>query len=131
LAHFTQVTGAVSELKTMQALMSNGWEVASPAVAEVYDLVAKDPLSNEWRTIQVKTARVREDRGGAIVIYAKKGNGQAYSTDECDLIAGVLGDTVYLFENRGIGEYWSSEATAAQRWIELTAINENNESEAV
>ena len=35
-----------------------------------------------------------------------------------------------MFECVGQREYWATEASASQRWIELTAVNEN-ETEAV
>lgn len=113
----------------MRALTACGWEVSRPLVPEVYDLVGRDPLNGEFKRIQVKTVRVREDRGGALVIYAKKSNGIPYSPEEVDYIAGVLGNTVYLMECRGIGEYWAQDAKANERWIEITA--EFTETEAV
>lgn len=66
-------------------------------------------------------ARIRSDRNNEIVIVAKKGNGKPYTRDEADLIAGVLGDKVYLFENRCIAEYWAAPNTVKERWIELKA----------
>lgn len=107
--------------------MANGWQVASPIVAEVYDLVAKDPVNNRWYTIQVKTIRKRDDRNGELVLYAKKGNGQPYTTDDCDYLIGIIGDTAYMMECRGISEYWASEVSASKRWIELTASSESEE----
>lgn len=104
-----------------RALIANGWEVSEPIVAEAYDLVARDPLTKEWWTIQVKTLRIREDRGNALVINAKKGNGEAYTLEDCDYIVGVDNSRVFLLENREIREYWSTEMTAKERWIELTA----------
>jgi len=121
MAHETQVTGKVSEMTAARALLANGWEVADPVVAEVYDLVAKDPANGEWYTVQIKTLRKRSDRNNELVVYARKGNGQPYQPQDCDYIIGVDGDTAYMFECRGISEYWSSEATAKKRWIKLTA----------
>lgn len=121
MAHESMVTGMISEITAMRALIQNGWEVAKPQVPEVYDLVAKDPHTGKFLKIQVKTARVRDDRDGAIVIIARKGNGQAYTPEEADLIAGVLGDTVYLTEVTGQQEYWSTQTSASKRWVEITA----------
>lgn len=65
------------------------------------------------------------DRGGDLVVYAKKGNGTVYDRAEADLLIGVwMVDggipRVFMFENRMIGEYWCSEAKASERWIELS-----------
>lgn len=123
MAHETQIKGAVSELTVARALLSNGWEVSLPAVDEVYDLVIRDPFTHEFKTAQVKTIRRREDRGNDLVIYAKKGNGEAYCRDEVDYIVGVEGDDVYMFECTGKREYWATDQSAAKRWIKFT-VNE-------
>lgn len=108
-----------------QALIANGWQVAEPIVDEVYDLVAKDPANGEWATIQVKTLRIRDDRDNALVVYARKGNGEPYTTDDCDYIIGVDNSEaespprVFMMECRGIAEYWSTEMTARERWVQL------------
>jgi hypothetical protein len=110
IAHETQVKGGLSELKAREWLMRNGWEVAKPEIGEVYDIVAKTPVTNVWVTVQVKTIRQRDDReGNPLVIYAKKNNGNPYSESEVDFFIGVHGDDVYLLVNRSIGEYWRSE----------------------
>lgn len=119
MAHETQVTGTISELTATRALLANGWEVSNPAVDEVYDLVAKDPLSGEFRTCQVKTIRRRSDRNNEMVIYATNGKGKPYSPSDCDYIVGVEKDTVYMFENTGLKEYWRTDASAAKRWVRL------------
>jgi hypothetical protein len=103
--------------------MSVGFEVAQPLVAEVYDLIGRDPLNGKFSTFQCKTVRNREDRG-SLVIYARKGNGEPYSPQECDYILGVYGNKVYMTECVGKSEYWSSDG---KRWVELNA----NEAEAV
>nr|WP_052304452.1 hypothetical protein [Paenibacillus larvae] len=86
--------------------------------------MGRDPVNGEWYTFQVKTIRKRYDRGGDLVVYAKKNNGEPYSKSDADYIVGVLGEEdesprVFYFVNRGIGEYWASEARAAARWQEL------------
>lgn len=124
MAHETQVIGKISEMTAARALMHVGWEIAQPVVPEVYDLVGRDPANGQFQRIQVKTCRVREDRDGAIVVYARKGNGSPYTPQECELIAGVLGEKVYMFECRGLSEYWSTQETASKRWVELTATEE-------
>lgn len=87
--------------------MLNGWEVSQPIVDEAYDIVACHPVitNGQFVKIQVKTVRIREDRGSA-VIYAKKSDGKPYTLEDCDFIIGVLDTNVYMLPNRGIGEYW-------------------------
>jgi len=91
---------------------------------EAYDVLATDRVNGEAARIQIKTIRQREDRGGDLVVYAKKGNGTTYDRSEADYIVGVWAANgelprVYMFENRMLGEYWASEARASERWIEL------------
>lgn len=105
LAHETVTKGRHSELLAQTALLANGWQVSEPIAPEPYDLVAREPISGKWFTIQVKTARIREDRNGAIVVNAKKGNGTAYTLADTDLFIGVLGNDVFMFKNRELGEY--------------------------
>lgn len=128
MAHETQVTGKLSELTAANALLSNGWEVSFPVVDEVYDIVAKDPVSGNFETVQVKTIQRRLERNNSMIVYAKNGKGEPYSPDTCSLIAGVEDGTVYLFENTGQKEYWRTDASAAKRWIKLTD-NKNEEAE--
>ncbi|AZU61029.1 hypothetical protein [Neobacillus mesonae] len=123
MAHETQITGAISELTAAKLMMEGmGWEVAKPLVPEVYDFLARDPVSGKAFRIQVKTLRIRTDRDNALVIYAKKGNGKPYTKDEIDYIVGVDGTRAFMFECEGLTEYWSTEQTAKKRWIELTAV---------
>lgn len=106
------------------ALLANGWTVHEARTAEAYDILATDPISGEYVKIQVKTIRQRLDRGGDLVVYAKKGNGTVYDRSEADMLIGVWADDneiprVYLMENRLLTEYWCSEAKASERWVEL------------
>lgn len=120
MAHETQVTGAISELMAAKLLMESlGYEVAKPLVPEVYDFLARDPANGKAYRIQVKTLRVRSDRDNALVVYARKGNGQPYTTDDCDYIIGVDGNRAFMFECVGYSEYWSTEQSAKTRWLEL------------
>jgi hypothetical protein len=105
--------------------MSNGWTVAATETDESYDIVAKDPLSGDWKTFQCKSIRVRTDRNNELVVYATRGNGVAYEKSDADYIIGVLGNEgetprVWYFENRGIREYWATEQRASKRWVELS-----------
>ncbi|MOA35515.1 hypothetical protein D3C78_1569700 [compost metagenome] len=91
---------------------------------EAYDILATDPFNGAHVKIQVKTIRQRLDRGGDLVVYARKGNGTAYDRSDADLIVGVWAENgeiprVFMFENRLLTEYWCSEARAAERWVEL------------
>ena len=131
MAHISSVVGGISELTAARALMSVGYEVAWPDVAESYDIVAKDPHNKRWYTFQVKTVKVRDDRGGALVVYTRKSNGAPYPKSEVDYFLAINGDTVYMFENTEQGEVWATETSASKRWIELTAINETNEVDVV
>jgi hypothetical protein len=121
MAHETQITGAISELVAAKLLMETlGYEVAKPLVPEVYDFLARDPVNGNAYRIQVKTLRIRQDRDNALVVYARKGNGSAYTKDEVDFIIGVDGNRAFMFECRNKSEYWSTEQTAKERWIELS-----------
>lgn len=106
------------------ALLAGGWKVHTSDTDEAYDILATDPVNGEHYRIQVKTIRQRNDRGGELVVYAKKGNGEPYTKSDADMIIGVWAENgevprVFMFENREIGEYWASEASATERWIEL------------
>ncbi|RAU96876.1 hypothetical protein [Paenibacillus sp. YN15] len=109
--------------------MANGWVVHQAETAEAYDILAKDPLNGEYAKIQVKSVRKRDDRGGDLVICARKGNGAVYDRSEADYVVGVWAvdgeiPRVWILENRMCGEYWASEARASERWVELSiALN--------
>lgn len=129
LAHQNEITGTYSELAARLALIANGWTVHTSETNEVYDILAQDPLTGDYARIQCKTIRQRFDRAvngvAELVVYAKKGNGEPYTKSEADYIVGVLvaeGEPprVFIFENRELGEYWSSETRASERWIELS-----------
>lgn len=105
-------------------MLANGWTVHTAETDEAYDILATDPLSGEHVRIQVKTIRQRQDRGGDLVVYAKKGNGTVYDQSDCDYFVAVWAaegeiPRVYMFENRLLTEYWASEARASERWVEL------------
>lgn len=125
MAHITEVVGKSSEMIARLALMANGWIVAKPDTDEPFDVVARDPANGRWYTFQVKTIRVREDRGGEYVVYAKRARGVPHTKSDADFIIGVMGaegdelPRVYMFENRGLGEYWASESRAEKRWVRL------------
>ncbi|WP_433943652.1 hypothetical protein [Paenibacillus sp. SN-8-1] len=125
IAHITEIVGQVSEALARTALICAGWTVAKTETRESFDIVARDPLTAEWKTFQVKTIKLRSDRRNEMVVYARKGNGEAYTQPEAEYIIGVLGakeaeaPRVWVFENTGLGEYWATEASAERRWIEL------------
>jgi len=116
-AHHTEIVGKVSEMTARRALLNAGYTVAKPETEEPFDVVFRDPLNQTWYTAQIKTVRIRDDRDGALVVYAKKGNGEPYTLSDADYIVGVLGDKAYMFANREIGEYWTSDP--ANKWREL------------
>jgi hypothetical protein len=120
IAHGTIAKGRYSELLAQTALLANGWTVAEPITPEPYDIIARNPKNGRWVSFQVKTARIRDDRKGEIVVYAKKNNGKAYTLEETDFFIGVLGQDVYMFKNRGIGEYWVKPNMVERKWRKLT-----------
>lgn len=120
MAHSTMIKGGISEMTATIALMSSGWEVAFPSVDEAYDLVAKNPQTSAWETLQVKSIRRRSDRNNDLVIYATNGKGEPYTPDSCDWIVGVEDSTVYLVPCSGLREYWSVDG---RKWTKLNANN--------
>lgn len=111
--------GVHSELRVMTALLANGYEVSKPIVPEPYDLTVRDPRDGRHFRVQVKTAHIREDRGGSIVVTAKKRNGASYTLDECDYIVGVTKDAVYMIENTEQTEYWAMPDLVDAKWRRL------------
>lgn len=75
-AHLSENVGKYSELAARLALLANGWTVHQAETDEAYDVLAKDPVSGEYAKIQIKTIRQRKDRGGDLVVYAKKVTGR-------------------------------------------------------
>lgn len=120
MANATTIKGRNSELTVMTALLANGWEVAEPVAPESYDLVARAPDAADWVRIQVRTANVRRDRDNAIVVSGRKKDGRPFTSEDCEYLAGVLDDTVYLIECTGQTEYWATETTAREKWLVLT-----------
>lgn len=141
MAHVTEVVGSYSELVAEMALMANGYVVSRTRTAEPFDFKAEDPLTGAELKVQVKTIRKRSDRGNELVVYATNGRGKTYAKSDVDYFIGVLAEEgevprVWMFENRGLREYWASEARASKRWVELSiALNrslyETSEVEAV
>jgi hypothetical protein len=141
MAHLTEVVGKYSEVVAELALLANGFAVSYPQLAEPYDFKAADPLTGDELKIQVKTIRKRADRNNDLVVYATNGKGARYEQSDVDYFIGVLGEEgevprVFMFENRGLREYWASESRASKRWVELPLwLNRNlyeiNETEAV
>lgn len=106
------------------ALLAAGWRVHTSDTDEAYDILATDPVNGAHYRIQVKTIRQRNDRGGELVVYAKKGNGEPYTKSDCDYVIGVWAQDgivprVFMFENRFLTEYWCGESKASERWVEL------------
>jgi hypothetical protein len=123
------------------ALLANGWTVYQSETEEAHDILASDPLTGEYTKIQVKTIRRRSDRERSngiadLVIQARKTNGDTYDRADADYIIGVWAEDgemprVFMLENRGLREYWCSEARASERWIELSiALNRSAREDA-
>lgn len=121
MAHHTAKIGTHSELAAMSALVAKGLEVSQPITPESYDLSTRDPETGETKYYQVKTAKIREKRGGYIIVDATKGRGGIYKKSEVDYIIGVLGSRVYVFPNREIKEYWVSPDSIDEKWELLDA----------
>jgi PD-(D/E)XK endonuclease len=121
MAHHTTTVGTHSELVAMAALMATGLEVSQPVTPEAYDLSTRDPKTGKTEYYQVKTARVREDRSGYIVVDATKGRNGIYKKSEVDYIVGVMDGKVYVFPNREIKEYWVSPNSIDDKWTLLDA----------
>jgi hypothetical protein len=119
MAHETITKGRHSELLAQTALLANGWNVSEPIAPEAFDLVARAPGSEDWLRIQIKSARVRDDRDGSIVCYARKNNGKPYDESDCDLFIAVLNSDVYIFPNRNISEYWVTASNITEKWTKL------------
>ena len=120
----TSSIGRHSELLAMAALIANGWSVSEPTVPEAYDLLAyKDGLTLR---AQVKTIKQRTRDGiDYYVIRGLKNSGQVYSLTDCDVFIGVIGDNVYMTDNREISEYWIRADEVDDRWTKLAIqINE-------
>jgi hypothetical protein len=125
MSYVTEVTGVYSELVAEVALMANGYQVSRTRTAEPFDLKAIDPVNGIEYKYQVKTIRKRADKNGELVVYATNGRGNTYKKSDVDFFIGVLTEEgevprVFMFENRGIKEYWASEARASNRWVELS-----------
>lgn len=118
MAHHSATVGTHNELLAAAALMSEGFEVLTPVAPEPYDLATRNPDTGETLYYQVKTAQERKDRN-AIVVHAKNGRNGIYPKDKVDFIIGVLGDNVYVFENREIKEYWATPDNIGDKWYLL------------
>lgn len=123
----TSTIGRHSELLAMAGLLAGGWSVSEPTVPESYDLLStKDGKSLR---IQVKKIKIRE-KGGVkyYVIRGLKNNGTVYSLSDCDSFIGVIGDQVYMTENREITDYWVKMTDAETKWkrlpIKITEIGD-------
>ncbi|WP_271750092.1 hypothetical protein [Bacillus paralicheniformis] len=143
MAHQTEIIGKYSELIARAALMASGWQAVSTAdTEEPFDISAKDPGTGEWKTFQVKTIRDRTEKRGYLTVNGRKGDGQPYTAEDTDFFIGVLiGEgkfpRVWMFDNRGITDYWGPSEREGKRWVEMDLnfmredFSENNEAEAV
>lgn len=114
----TSTIGRHSELLAMAALIADGWSVSEPTVPEAHDLLAyKDGLTIR---AQVKTIKQRTREGvDYYVIRGLKNSGQVYDLTDCDVFIGVIGDEVYMTENRLLTEYWTRVDEVDGKWQRL------------
>ncbi len=114
----TSSIGRHSELLAMAALIANGWSVSEPAVPESHDLIAsKDGVTIR---IQVKTIKQRtRDNTDYYVIRGLKNSGEVYGLSDCDAFIGVVGENVYITDNREISEYWIKAEEVDVKWTKL------------
>ncbi|PAK29598.1 hypothetical protein CJ467_14465 [Bacillus velezensis] len=145
MAHKAEDTGKYSELIARATLLASGWQAVSTSeTEEPFDVSAKDPLSGEWKTFQVKTIIVRKKRGNKRIVQARKHDGTPYMLDEVDYFIGVeigtgTAPTVWMFENRELKEYWGPQSKDGKRWVRMDLnfrredvdLTKINESEAV
>lgn len=111
----TSSIGRHSELLAMAALIADGWVVHEATTPEAHDLLAIK--NGKTRRIQVKTIKVREKENVSYyVIRGLKNSGQVYDLTDCDAFIGVVGENVYLAENRAISEYWCKAEEVATKW---------------
>src|SRR5690606_32424203 len=125
--------GRHAELIAITALLANGYRVMEPTTPDVYDLgVTRNEWGNYYRRCQVKTARLRVKDGVEwVVVTGTRNNGQVYSTDEIDDFIGVLNGVPYMFECRGISEYWVKPTELDEKWTKLDASINNIGKEAI
>ena len=114
----TSSIGRHSELLAMAALIANGWSVSEPTVPEAHDLLAsKDGITLR---AQVKTIKHRTRDGiDYYVIRGQKNNGQVYDKSDCDVFIGVVGECVYVTDNRELTEYWCRADEVDDKWRKL------------
>src|SRR5690625_2551800 len=101
--------GRHSELLAQTAFLANGFEVSEPVTPLPYDLIVRNPVTNEILTVQVKTAFLRdEERYGSVylVVRGARNSGQVYEAEDVDMCAAVWDGEVYIFPNREVSEYW-------------------------
>jgi len=111
----TSTIGRHSELLAMAALLADGWSVSEPTVPEAHDLLASK--NGQQMRIQVKTIKQREKDGVPYyVIRGLKNNREVYSLSDCDAFIGVVGEHVYLAENRCLSEYWAKVSEVDEKW---------------
>lgn len=122
MAHDTITKGRHAELIAITALLANGWTVMEPTAPDSFDLGITRPGDRTYYRVQVKNARYRVKDGEEwIVVNGTKSNGDRYSVDEVDYFIGVYEGVAYMFENRGISEYWAKPTELGDKWTRLDA----------
>lgn len=126
MAHESTRVGGASEKLAHAMFLLNGFSVAEMVVPEVYDLIVgtKDEDGNDERfTVQVKTIKIRNDRGGELVVRGANKDGVPYSAQDVDYLFGIHlpTSTGFLIPNNEQVEYWAKDLdTARRKWTELT-----------
>lgn len=127
MAHQSTITGRVSELTVERELLRRGWQVSTPSLDEKYDILVREPGApvHEYKRIQVKTIRRRDDRKNQMVVYATDGKGRPYTYEDCDFLIGVEGLDFYIIPCLGLTEYWAEDATYERKgWRKFSLTDE-------
>ncbi|WP_353854758.1 hypothetical protein [Bacillus sp. Bos-x628] len=125
MAHKEETIGKFAEMIARAALMAAGWSgVSKPETEEPYDILATDPTSGEIKRFQVKTIRDRTKERGYLTVNGRKNTGLPYTVADADYFIGVLIEAgvtkAYMFENRGLTEYWMPRKNEGKReWVEM------------
>lgn len=132
----TATVGRHSELLATTALLANGYTVLEPVVPEPFDLAVTRKGERNIVRAQVKTAQFRNKDGTDwYITKAVRHNGKTYTKEDCDIFIAIIGNRVFMFDNREITEYWVKPEELTEKWTELpTGLNDSrtyNEVEAV
>ena len=126
MAHESTLTGGISEQLAIAMFMAHGFNVFTAIVPDVYDLIVDGTDENGEHhrfTVQVKTLKIRGDRGGELVVKGCNADGKPYRKKDVDYLFGVHlpSNTGFLIPNNEQSEYWAKDfETAREKWTEYT-----------